>query len=404
MRLNRLTALAPFLALAVAGCSGHSFTGAAPTSNQGHWLGYGGGFERSFHAETAPETPLVEAWRFESDLCPWGMAVQGGVAVYAGLQHGVFGLDAATGERLWSWTLPATPAAAPEIVGDAVYIALDLPLGELWCLDLFDGTRRWRQLLEELPRALVADEEGVWVLSSRDLTRFSALDGEPVEVHELPGRPLAGPPVLWDGEPVLLVKGIKGTGLWSPAWEKTCWFDGEPAAGPVVTADGNLAWLDRDGRLGVYARGEDEPRFYPTPLTAPPAGMACAPEGLVLLGRDRSLVVADESGVLRPVLEPAAICLAPPVVTGGLVWIAEAEGDLTAVDLASGEEVYRWATEKPVQGLTPSDGGLLVTTADGVGMLLVPVPAEVEVPVEVVVPETEEAEGGGPSAGDAVAP
>ena len=403
MRPNRLTALTPLLALVIAGCSGHSFTGAAPTSNQGHWLGYGGGSERSFRAETVPDTPLVEAWRFESDLCPWGMVVTDGVAVYAGLQRGIFGLDAATGERLWSWTLPATPAAAPEIVGDAVYIALDLPLGEVWCLDLCDGTRRWRQLTDELPRALVADEEGVWVLSSRDLCRFRALDGEPVENHELPGRPLAGPPILWDGEPVLLVKGIEGTGLWSPAWEKTVWFDGEPAAGPVVTANGNLAWLDRDGGLGVYARGE-ELRFYATPLTAPPAGMAGAPEGLVLLGRDRSLVVADENGGMRPVLEPAAICLAPPVVTGGLVWIAEAEGDLTAVDLASGEEVCRWATQKPVQGLTPSDGGLLVTTAEGVGMLLVSAPVEVEVPVEGAVPESEEAEGGEPSAGEPVAP
>ncbi|HUT98031.1 MAG TPA: PQQ-binding-like beta-propeller repeat protein [bacterium] len=347
---------------------------------------------------------MVEAWRFESDLCPWGMTVQDGVAVYAGLQHGIFGLDAATGEQLWSWTLPATPAAAPEIVGDAVYLALDLPLGEVWCLDLLDGTRRWRQLTDELPRALVADDGGVWVLSSRDLVRFRAIDGEPVEDHELPGRPLAGPPVLWDSEPVLMVKGLAGTGPWSPAWEKTVWFDGEPAAGPVVTAGDDLAWLDRNGELGVYARGEEEPRFYATPLTAPPAGMACTPEGLVLLGRDRSLAVAYDDGEMRPVLEPAAICLAPPVVTGDLVWIAEAEGDLIAVDLASGEEVYRWATEKPVQGLTPSDGGLLVTTADGVGMLLVPAPVGAEVPVEEAVPVPEEGEGGEPSAGETVAP
>jgi|GEM_PF-2544541 len=392
MRRNRMIALTPFLALAVAGCSGHSFTGAAPTSNQGHWLGYGGCVERSFRAEMTTQPPLVEAWRFESDLCPWGMTVQAGVVVYAGLQRGIFGLDAATGEPLWSWTLPATPAAAPEIVGDAVYLALDLPLGEVWCLDLLDGTRRWRQLTDELPRALVADADGVWVLSSRDLVRFRAADGEPVESYELPGRPLAGPPVLWDGEPVLMVKGLAGTGPWSPAWERTVWFDGEPAAGPVVTAGDELAWLDRSGELGVYARGEEGPRFYATPLSAPPAGMACAPEGLVLLGRDRSLATADEDGALRPVLEPAAVCLTPPVVTGGLVWIAEAEGDLTAVELASGEEVYRLETEKPVQGLTPSNGGLLVTTADGVGMLLVPAPPEVESPVEVIVPGPDEGE------------
>jgi hypothetical protein len=404
MTRSALKAFVPtLLALALAGCSGHSFTGAVPTSNQGHWLGYGGSSERRFHAETAPQTPLAEAWRFESDLCPWGMAVEGGVAVYAGLQHGVFGLDAATGERLWSWTLPATPAAAPEIAGDAVYLALDLPLGEVWCLNLADGTRRWRQLTDELPRALVADDAGVWVLSSRDLVRYRALDGEPEEPRELPGRPLAGPPVLWDGEPVILVKGIKGTGLWSPAWEKTLWFDGEPATGPVVTAGDDLAWLDRGGRLGVYARGEEEPRFYETPLTAPPAGMASAPEGLVLLGRDRSLVVADENGALRPILEPAVICLTPPVVTGGLVWIAEAEGDLVAVDLASGEEVYRWVTGKPVQGLTPLDGGLLVTTAGGVGMLLVPAPPETEVPIEGIVPESVEGDGESPE-DDAPAP
>lgn len=404
MRRNRMIALTPLVALAVAGCSGHSFTGAAPTSNQGHWLGYGGGAERRFSAETTPETPLVEAWRFESDLCPWGMTVQGGVAVYAGLQRGIFGLDAATGEQLWSWTLPATPAAAPEIVGDAVYVALDLPLGEIWCLNLSDGSRRWRQLTDELPRALVADDEGVWVLSSRDLVRLRAADGEPVESYKLPGRPLAGPPVLWDSEPVLMVKGLAGTGPWSPAWDKTVWFDGEPAAGPVVTAEGNLAWLDRDGELGVYVRGEEEPRFYATPLTAPPAGMACAPEGLVLLGRDRTLVVADEDGGMRPVLEPTAVCLMPPVVTGDLVWIAEAEGDLVAMDLDSGEEVYRLATQKPVQGLTPSDGGLLVTTAAGVGMLLVPAPPEAEVPIEDFPPEPGEDTGGEEPAVEADAP
>jgi outer membrane protein assembly factor BamB len=386
MRYRRLESLIPpVLALVLAGCSGHSFTGEPPTSNQGRWPGYGGGPERRFYAETAPETPLAEAWRFESDLCPWGMTVQGGIAVYAGLQHGVFGLDAVTGGRIWSWTLPASPAAAPEMAGDRVYLAVDLPLGEVWCLDLSDGTRLWRRLLEELPRGLVSDSEGVWVLTTRRLYRFRGLDGELVEDRELPGRPLAGPPALLGDGPVVLVKGLKGAALWSPAWEGPVWFEGEPSAGPIATEDGAAAWLNRSGELGVYARGMEEPLFYPTPLTAPPTGVAATPDGLVLLGRDRSLVVADPGGGMRPVLESSAICLTPPVVTGGLVWIVEAEGDLVAVDLASGEEVCRWKTEKPVQGLSPLDGGLLVTTADGVGMLLVPVPVEVDLPVEETV-------------------
>ncbi len=378
------------VALVLNGCSGHNFTGNAPTSNQGRWLGYGGGAERRFSADTAQQTPLVESWRWVSGVCPWGMTVHRGVAVYAGLQQGIFGLDAATGERIWSWTLPASPAAAPEISGDRVYLAVDLPLGEIWCLDLLDGARLWRRLLEELPRGLVADESGVWVLTTHYLYRFRALDGELLEEYELPGRPLAGPPALWVGEPVLLIKGLKGTGLWGPAWEEPVWFEGEPAVGPVVTEEGALAWLNRSGELGVYAGGEEGPLFYRTPLTAPPAGIASAPEGLVLLGRDRSLVIADIHGEMRPVLEPTAICLTPPVVTGGLVWIVEAEGDISAVDLATGEEVYRHPTQKPVQGLVPLDGGLLVTTADGAGMLLVPVPEEVGPSTEEAVDESTE--------------
>ncbi|MCK4594482.1 PQQ-binding-like beta-propeller repeat protein [bacterium] len=391
MRRLRLTIFTLAIAtLVLTGCSGHSFTGAAPTSNQGRWLGFGGGSERRFSTDTAPETPLVEAWRFESGVCPWGMTVHRGVAVYAGLQYGIFGLDAATGERIWSWTLPASPAAAPEIAGDHVYLAVDLPLGEIWCLDLLDGVRLWRRLLEELPQGLVADEGGVWVLTTHYLHRFRALDGELLEEHELPGRPLAGPLALWMGEPVLLMKGLKGTGLWGPAWEEPVWFEGEPAVGPVVTGEGVLAWLNRSGELGVYMGSEEGPLFYQTPLTAPPAGIASAPEGLVLLGRDRSLVVADIHGEMRPVLEPTTICLTPPVVTGGLVWIVEAEGDLSAVDLVTGEEVYRHPTDKPVQGLALLNGGLLVTTADGAGMLLVPAPSEIDTPTEEAVDESTE--------------
>ncbi len=391
MRRLRFTIfILAIVALVLNGCSGHSFTGAAPTSNQGHWLGYGGGAERRFSANTAQETPLVEAWRWVSGVCPWGMTVHRGVAVYAGLQYGTFGLDAATGERIWSWTLPASPATAPEIAGDHVYLAVDLPLGEIWCLDLLNGARLWRRLLEELPRGLVADDGGVWVLTTRHLYRFHGLDGELIEVYELPGRPLAGPPVLWEGEPVLLLKGLKGAGLWGPVWEKPVWFEGEPAVGPVVTDVGALAWLNRSGELGVYAGGEEGPLFYRTPLTAPPTGIASTPEGLVLLGRDRSLVVADIHGEMRSVLEPTAICLTPPVVTGGLVWIVEAEGDLSAVDLASGEEVYRHPTQKPVQGLVPLNGGLLVTTADGAGMLLITAPEEGDLLNEAVDVTTEE--------------
>ncbi|MCD4733548.1 PQQ-like beta-propeller repeat protein [bacterium] len=365
-----LTILLPLVLLA--GCSGYTHF-ADPSGDGGDWLMSGGSVRRCNSASQKVAAPLVENWRYQAADLPWGMVASQGVAVYAGLSRGISGLDVETGEQLWQWSLPATPADAPAINQDSLYLAIDLPLTELWCLSLSDGSRCWRVLVEEShPRALLATDDGVWLLTNRALLRYHRDDGELLDEEEPPGRPLLSQLTLWNDEPILVFRGVRGSGLWSPEWDEPLWLSGEPAAGPLVTERGQLCWANRDGSLWLLESKEAEPRQILEAQNTPPAGIACQGDRIILLGRNGSLMLVEPTGEATQLREAEAITLAPPLWLGELIWLIEAEGDLIACSAESGEVVYRHPLEEAPQALTPLDDSLLLSLNDGTQLLLSP--------------------------------
>jgi outer membrane protein assembly factor BamB len=289
-----------------------------------------------------------------------------------------------TGEPLWNWSLPATPADAPAINQDSLYLAIDLPATELWCLNLRDGSRRWRVLVEDShPRALLATDSGVWLLTNRALLHYNEDDGELLDEWEPPGRPLLSQLTLWNDETILVFRGIRGSGLWSPGWDEPVWLSGEPTAGPLVTESQQLCWANRDGSLWLLDSKETEPRQILEARNTPPAGIACQGDRIALLGRNGSLTLVESTGETVTLREAEAITLAPPLWLGELIWIIEAEGDLIACSPESGEVVYRHPLEEAPQALTPLDGSLLLSLNDGTQLLLSPTVAEAAPVLEI---------------------
>jgi len=356
----------------LAGCSGYAHFG-DPAGCGGDWLMSGGSVRRCNSASQKVDAPLVEKWQYHAADLPWGMVASQGVAVYAGLSRGISGLDVETGEQLWQWSLPATPAGLPAINQDSLYLAIDLPLTELWCLNLGDGSRRWRVLVEEShPRALLATDDGVWLLTNRALLHYNKDDSELLDEWEPPGRPLLSQLTLWNAEPILVFRGVKGSGLWAPDWDEPLWLVGEPAAGPLVTESGKLCWANHDGSLWLLANKEAEPQQILEAQSTPPAGIASQNDRIALLGRNGSLMIVEPTGEATQLLAAEAITLAPPLWLGELLWIIEAEGDLIACSSKSGEIIYRHPLEEAPQALTPLDDSLLLSLNDGTQLLLSP--------------------------------
>lgn len=374
------------------GCSGYRYFDRSPTTNLGGWTAQGGDVLRSFSGQTELAPPLVEVWRRDDGLCPWGVVASRGVLVFAGLNQLVLGLDAATGELLWRWELRDNPNGPPQILGDKVYLSFDLPAYQVWCLDLATGARLWGRAPDEPPRALLAVEDGPWVLSNRHLYQLSALEGELLEKIELPGRPLAGPPALWNEEPALLVKGAEGAGLWGPNLDEPLWYEGEPVAGPLVTAEGVPVWIDRDGAGRRYDAASDAVVPLGLPLSSPPAGLAVADAGVLALARDGGLSHWYLDGESQPLLPPGGVTLVPPLVTGGYLWISRAENglDCHALAPASAEPLWTWETDRAVLSAAVVGGLLVVTTAGGETVALAPAG---DVPLVDEEPVAEEPEG-----------
>ena len=378
----------------LAGCSGYRYFDRSPTTELGGWTAQGGDVSRSFSGQTELAPPLVEVWRRDDGLCPWGVVASRGVLVFAGLNQLILGLDAATGELLWRWELRDNPNGPPQILGDKVYLSFDLPAYQVWCLDLATGARLWGRAPDEPPRALLAVEDGPWILSNRHLYQLSALEGELLDKIELPGRPLAGPPALWNEEPALLVKGAEGAGLWGPNLDEPLWYEGEPVAGPLIADEGVPVWIDRDGAGRRVDTISGDVISLGRPLSSPPAGLAAADAGVLSLARNGELArwYLDGDAEPQPLLPPGGVTLVPPLITGGYLWISRAENglDCHALPPASAEPLWTWETDRAVLSTAVVGRLLVVTTAGGETVALAPAG---DVPLVDEEPVVEELEG-----------
>ncbi len=135
-----------------------------------------------------------------SDDGPTAPACRDGVCVFNTYSCTMFGVDAETGEQLWSWWLGSPQLATPIIAGDSVYTSYpgDGPPGARFVLAAFDlktGAPKWRRWIDgEVNSTPVAHGGHIYVATRMGtLYDFSAAKGDVVAVR---GNRIASPPVI----------------------------------------------------------------------------------------------------------------------------------------------------------------------------------------------------------------
>jgi len=142
------------------------------------------------------------AWSLHlSDDGPTDPACEDGICVFNTYSCTMFGVDAATGQPLWSWYLGSPQLATPIIQGDLVFssypnrgVNSDAPY-VIAAFDLKTGVPRWRRWIDaEVNSTPVSDGRWLYVATKAGtLYQLSAREGDVVAVHK---NRVAAPPVL----------------------------------------------------------------------------------------------------------------------------------------------------------------------------------------------------------------
>ncbi len=161
---------------------------------------YTGGYGTYELHALAADTGKTEWSLHLSDDGPTAPACEDGVCVFNTYSCTMFGVDAETGEHLWSWWLGSPQLATPVIAGDSVYTSYpgDGPPGARFVLASFDlktGAPKWRRWIDgEVNSTPVAHGGHIYVATQMGtLYDFSAAKGDVVAVRS---NRIASPPVI----------------------------------------------------------------------------------------------------------------------------------------------------------------------------------------------------------------
>lgn len=306
-----------------------------------------------------------------------GVAVVGKLVVATQIDGVVLGLDADTGRLVWRYELSAD--FAPQ--AGAVFAAPTADAGELLVGHkralvalTATGTPRW--VADPVP-------DGKY---SQSLAAIAAAGGVAIGVFDF----ALGGVSAWDRE--------TGEPLWRVAGDGALAINASPviAGDTVYLANG----LDQVLALDVLT-GHERWRAALDPMgfawgIATVGAPALARGVLVVPTLWRDLVGLDATtGVelWRHAGEPSAIhathyrgareagFAASPVITGDVVWAAGTDGVLRALELRTGDELWRTALGAPVlAGLAASGDWLVVASYDGSVHAFVPTPRERPLP------------------------
>jgi len=376
----------------------------------GAWPGLQGGPTHLGARADELEPPLTTAW-----TATVGGNVQMGAPVIAdrkvfvtvtdlarGDTGGVVALDLDTGAERWRWTSPIPVRNAPAVADHTVVVSRTD--GTVVALDEDTGAPRWSTplgagvdpLLSALWASPTIADGAVFVGIQRDFAALDLATGAPIwELDPVPDA-------MWQGTYASAAVGggvvvdtfnraLGGVGAWDQATGDELWRLGGPPtiaieASPVIVGD--TVYL-ADGRTEVtavdlatgtirWSEALDGSGFdWGYAITGTPAyadGRLFVP----LLYHDLvALDAATGVQLWRHAARPAPIhlthyrgrtdgFLGSPLVTGGLVWIAGADGTLEALDAATGRPVWTYDLGVPVtSGLAVAGDFLVVASFDG---------------------------------------
>ncbi len=267
---------------------------------------------------------------------------------------GVVGAFDQTGASVWRTVpadLPGVTRAAPVLDGGVVYLSrtADDGSGYVAALDLASGSVLWRT--DELGVEMGAVEASV---SIGDGTVYVAPQGNRLHLLE----------VDTGAERCNLIQG-----------------NGERPSRPVV-ADGFVAVAADGGGIGIYDGSCNDMASFSVRWETDTGTDVASADGVLYFVSEGGLLaidpaLADSSGDLVnppermwPVVNPTAEgdgWVTSPVVTGDQVLVGSEQGEVAAIDRATGEKVWSYDVGAEIvdDELTPVKGAIYVVTVDG---------------------------------------
>lgn len=314
---------------------------------------YIGSDDGHLYALDAASGRLRWAWRTEGPVAATPAVAEGRVHVlsYDGRVHT---LDATSGEPLWTFatggerrfearglhgTQPRTQTIAdpydvflssPAVAGGMVYVGSSD--GHLYALDAASGALRWKQRTGDVVHASPAVADGVAVVGSWDgaLYAFDAASGEP----------------RWRVQ----------TGL-DPLMHNQQGFQSSAAI-----ADGMVLVGCRDAHVYAFELSTGRERWRHPTGASWVVGSPAVADGVVYANTsDSSLVLALDAatGQIRWQRRLAAYMFSSPLVAGSVLLTGVLDGTLLALDLATGDPLWRFRTEASranAQGALTTEG------------------------------------------------
>ncbi len=330
---QRLAVVAALLILALVAVAAVGALLLRPTPPPDDWLGFRGGPGHDGVALTGPVGQPVVRW-----TQPLGAPVKNNIVIKGDLvvvpteDGALHALDIATGTVRWTYR-PGTSLTGPVASGDLVYVTDGG--GILQALETATGTVRWRAThrVTGASAGIVAGDAVLVGTSDGHVVAFDAASGA----------------LRWD-----VVVSLAGAVLGSPAYDDGLIYTASRDAGLVALreASGEVAWrLDTGGD---------------------PVGTPVVAGGVAYIGAQvdepggRLRAVDAATGLLRwPADEP----LLSPSVVGSLAISGSSNGVVSARDVATGSEVWRFESLGVIRPPAVA-GGIAYFAADGVRQIL----------------------------------
>ncbi len=265
----------------------------------------------------------------------------------------VYALDGATGALKWKFTAPKMLNASPAVGADGTVYAGAYD-GKVYALDGATGTKRWefatRSLLNEAP-AVSAAGDTVYVGGyDRTVYALAAKDGA-LKWRTPVGAAASSPTVGSDGavyvgaDEIYALKPADG----KPQWQFLTGFD---AASPVAASSDGMVYAqahDDTGRSQICALDTRTGRQnWAFPLSERMAFPPLAVGDRVYVGADQLYALRQSSGHLVWQYGQGSVRWSTPTAYNGIICAGNASGALVALDAATGNVLWTFATNDPL--------------------------------------------------------
>ena len=397
--LNSTTQRSPGISLPVTATIPKAISGVAGELAS-DWPQFHGGPSRRGASPKGPAPPLARRWHTAtgghvhtaSCVVAHGRVYQTTMDDDTGQSCGVTAIDAATGELCWRHRSAASVRHAAACAQDSVF-AMTVT-GELLCLAAESGACQWRHQLAEPSRRWVfgsplVSDGYVYAGVSSDFVALDADSGEVlwrrqdfgpddwISSYPSPAAAAGRVVVAFYTQPTALavLDAATGQSVWELAGSKATYMYATPVVGTdqLFTVSGGLVRAF-DLETGD-SRWEQEIRLGRIQATPALAG-----ERLFVAtgsGKLHALHVTDgrelwqwsvESAcpLFTPYVRSGPTTLASPVVAGGVVWVAAADGCLYGLDEATGELLWSGYLGAPLAAAPAiGAGALFIGATDG---------------------------------------